>query len=303
MMTDQTRGSAINLLFWQWRNVLLFTIGGAFAVVLHDVVGLGWSLPTTPLTIVGAAIGIFVSFRTNSAYDRWWEGRKLWGRLINTSRHFATQAIMYIESDDEEADREASERIVRRHIAYVHALRLGLRKQDHFADPDFVTYMGDELDAMRGQSNINHALLHLQTRDMRDASRREALDEFRLQAMDLSVAKLLDIQGGCERIKGTPLPRGYAFIAETLIRYYSFLLPFVLVADLGWLTIPANILVCLSFALISEAGRVLEDPFNMFWNALPLAALSRKIEVNLLHALGEEDTPDMLQPDDKGILM
>ncbi len=303
MMTDQTRGSAINLLFWQWRNVLLFTVGGLIAVLLYDVLGLGWTLPTTPLTIVGAAIGIFVSFRTNSAYDRWWEGRKLWGRLINTSRHFATQAIMYIESEDTDADREVSERIVRRHIAYVHALRLGLRKQDHFADPDFVAHMGDELDEMRGQSNINHALLHLQTRDMRDSVRRGALDEFRLQAMDLSVAKLLDIQGGCERIKGTPLPRGYAFIAETLIRYFGFLLPFVLVKELGWLTIPANVLVCLSFALISEAGRVLEDPFNMFWNALPLAALSRKIEVNLLHALGEEDVPDMLQPDDKGILM
>ncbi len=303
MMTNQTRGSAINLLFWQWRNVLLFTAGGLVAVLLHDVFEMGWKLPTTPLTIVGAAIGIFVSFRTNSAYDRWWEGRKLWGRLINTSRHFSTQALMYIQSDDEDADRTLAERMVRRHIAYVHALRLGLRQQDPFNDPDFVEYMGDELESMRGQSNINHALLHLQTRDMRKAADRDALNELRFQSLDASVAKLLDIQGGCERIKGTPLPRGYAFIAETLIRYYGFLLPFAFVESLGWLTIPANIMVCISFALISEAGRVLEDPFNMFWNALPLAALSRKIEVNLLHALGESDVPDMLQPDDKGILM
>ncbi len=303
MMTEQTKGSALNLLFWQWRNVLLFTIGGLLAYILHHEFGLAWKLPTTPVTIVGAALGIFVSFRTNSSYDRWWEGRKLWGRLINTSRHFATQLIHYYDSDETAVDRELADAMVRRHIAYVHALRLGLRKQDHFEDDDFVFYAGKDLEAMRGQSNINHALLHLQTRDFVGAAKRGALTEYRLQQLDESVARLLDIQGGCERIKGTPLPRGYGFIAEILIRCYGFILPFIFVEEIGWLTIPINILVCLSFALISEAGRVLEDPFNMFWNALPLSALSRKIEVNLLHALGEEDTPDMIQPDENGILM
>ena len=297
MMTYEKRGSVLGLVRWQARNVALFALGGIVAVLLHDVAGLGWTLPAVPLTVVGAALGIFVSFRTNSAYDRWWEGRKLWGRLINSSRHFATQVLHYV------SDREAAGRMVLRHVAYVHALRLGLRAQDPFQDEDFIRYAGPDLEAMRGQSNLNHALLDRQTRDLVACSEAGALDAFRLQRIDDTIAKLLDIQGGCERIKGTPIPRGYGFIAETLVRYYSVLLPFAFVADLGWVTVPINVLVCLSFALISEAGRVLEDPFTLFWNGLPLMNLSRKIEVNLLHAMGEEDVPPMTQPDKNGILM
>ncbi|MCA9619570.1 MAG: hypothetical protein KC731_11110, partial [Myxococcales bacterium] len=108
---------------------------------------------------------------------------------------------------------------------------------------------------------------------------------------------------GCERIKKTPLPRGYAFIAERLIMAFSFLFPLATVAELGWFVIPVSVLVCLAFTLISEAGRVLEDPFSTFWNGLPLMALSRTIEVNLRQRLGETDLPPIPGPDKHGILM
>jgi putative membrane protein len=81
------------------------------------------------------------------------------------------------------------------------------------------------------------------------------------------------------------------------------LLPFALVKDLAWVTVPMNVLVCMSFALISEAGRVLEDPFTMFWNGLPLSALSTTIEINLRQRLGERDVPALPKPNEQGILM
>ena len=130
-----------------------------------------------------------------------------------------------------------------------------------------------------------------------------ALSDLRLQSFDRVLGNLHDAQGGCERIKNTPFPRGYGFIAERLVLAFGCLLPFALVRDLGWLTVPMNLLVCSSFSLIGEAGRVLEDPFTMFWNGLPLSALSKTIEINLRQRLGEVDVPALPQPDERGILM
>jgi putative membrane protein len=99
------------------------------------------------------------------------------------------------------------------------------------------------------------------------------------------------------------MPRGYGYFAELLIQMFGVLLPLGLVQDLVWLTIPITVLVCLAFTLISEVGRVLEDPFTTFWPALPLSALSKTIEINLRERLGEEDLPPMPKPDERGILM
>ena len=293
-------GSTLRLLQWQWRNVVIMTMGAVLAFVLIKVVGLHWmELPVLPLQVVGAALGIFVSFRTNSAYGRWWEGRQLWGKLINVSRMWASQAIHYVGP----ADPELAKRLVHRHVAYVHALRVLLRLEDPFADADFVRTVPDDLDGLQGQSNLTHALLHKQLEEITALQAAGKLDPLRLQSMDGSLMTMLDVQGGCERIKKTPFPRGYAFIAERLIMAYALLLPYALVHDLGWVAIPANVLVCLSFGLISEAGRVLEDPFNMFYNGLPLTNMSLTIERNIRERLGETDLVEITKPDARGILM
>ena len=89
--------STFRLLRWQARNIAIF-MGLSIAVVVGEELSgkLAGVLPQTPITVLGAAIGIYASFRTNSAYDRWWEGRKLWGQLVNTSRHFTQQALAYV---------------------------------------------------------------------------------------------------------------------------------------------------------------------------------------------------------------
>jgi putative membrane protein len=99
------------------------------------------------------------------------------------------------------------------------------------------------------------------------------------------------------------MPRGYGFIAERLIWAYGLLFPFALVEDVGWLVVPINVLVCLSFTLISEAGRVLEDPFTLFWNGLPLQNLSLTIERNLGERLGDAELVEIPGVDGHGILM
>lgn len=299
-MMVSNRGSVLRLLLWQWRAVVLFLLGGLGAVALWRLPEHHWlMLPMAPLAVVGAALGIFVSFRTNSAYDRWWEGRKLWGRMINVSRHFATQVINYLPDDAVVVRR----RIVHRHVAYVHALRCLLRGQDPLEDADFVRTVPDDPERYRGQSNVTHALLHRQSAELVELDDAGRLSELRMQLLDRSLEEMLAVQGGCERIKNTPMPRGYGFIADRLIMTYGFLFPLALVNELGWLVVPINVLVCLSFTLISEAGRVLENPFSLFWNGLPLYSMSMTIERNLGERLGDEDLVEIPGVDARGILM
>lgn len=302
MMTNSMKSNPLALLKWQKNNSLFFLGCGLLAWVLIEPLGLSWlQLPVLPLSVVGAALGIFVSFRANQSYDRWWEGRKLWGRLINTSRHFSHQCLRYLRPED----RALAERMVRRHMAYVHTLRCLLRSQDPFADEDFKRVVGEEEGALRGSNNLTQALLDLQLRDVTALADGGRLDERRLESFDRTLMDLLNIQGGCERIQGTPLPRGYGFIAELLIQAFAVLLPFSMVHDLGLMAIPMNVLVALSFALMSEAGRVIEDPWSLYYNGLPLHALSIKIERNLRERLGEapETMPAPILPQPPGVLM
>jgi len=300
MMTESFKSNPVGLLRWQQRSLTFYLGAGAIAWFLISPLGLSFlELPVTPISIVGAAIGIFASFRANQAYDRWWEGRKLWGRMINSSRHWCDQALHYLRPED----REATEILVRRHITYVHALRCLLRKQEPYKDSEFQRHLREDDQDLEGSTNLTHALLERQMRDVVALSNAGDLEGHRLERLDSTLMDFLNIQGGCERIKGTPLPRGYGFIAELLITLFAVLLPFSLVHEMGIMAIPMNALVCLSFALISEAGRVLEDPFSDFFNGLPLSALSIKIERNLLERLGDEELPPSVQESPPGILM
>lgn len=309
------KGSIFGLISWQWKSVVLFVVASTAVVLLEHFAADQVEeifLPVTPVAVVGGAIGIFVSFRTNSAYDRWWEGRKLWGRLINSSRHFCTQVLTYLPKPEDGARQsppvpsDLQRELVRRHIAYVHALRVLLRSQELGADEDFRAFLSaKEAERVAAESNPTHALLQTQMQLLVDENQAGRLTELRLQSLDETIRALLDIQGGCERIKKTPFPRGYGFIAERLIQAYGVLLPLGLVGNINndWVAIPLTVLVCLSFALISEVGRVLEDPFTLFWPALPLAALSKTIEINLRQRLGDADLPAMPKPNARGVLM
>ncbi len=294
-------GSVLRLLAWQWRHVVLYAVAAVVGWLSIDRWGLHWlEIPTLPMTVVGAALGIFVSFRTNAGYDRWWEGRKLWGQLVNTSRMFTSQVLLYVGDARPEAARE----LVHRHVAYVHLLRLVLRGEDPWKDASLMRALPDPVESLKDQSSPTHALLDLQLRRIDALTRDGVITRYAEQSLDGSIATLLDVQGGCERIKKTPLPRAYGFIAERLVALYGILLPFSLVHELGALAMPVSVLVCLAFILISEVGRVLEDPFTLFFNGLPLGALSHTIEHNLRQRLGEtgDELPEIPRPI-RGILM
>jgi putative membrane protein len=288
--------STFRLLRWQARNIAIF-MGLSIAVVVAEELSgkLAGVLPQTPITVLGAAIGIYCSFRTNSAYDRWWEGRRLWGQLVNTSRHFTQEALAYVGDGP-------ARTFVLRQILYAHALRCELRGEDLAADLD-VARVNKELANSEDMSlPLCTRLLRRQLRDLTGLADADKLDARRLQSMDQTLAVLLDVQGGCERIRNTPFPPSYGRITELLIRTYAVLLPLAIINDLEWWSIPVSIVVCLAFKLISEVGGVLEEPFTHAWDALPLHALSRTIERNLRDALGDSQPPPA-EPDRRGVLL
>jgi len=299
----QTRDvlTTYRLLRWQLENIAIFTSLSIAVVVAEKLTGkVAGLLPDSPVTVLGSAIGIYVSFRTNSAYDRWWEGRKLWGQLVNSSRHFCAQVVTYVGGP---AQRSQLRQLVLHHVLYVHALRCELRGDSVQGDPD-VTRVAEESECASDPStpSLTTNLLRGQLQDLCAICDAGLLDERRLQRMDATLSMLLDVQGGCERIRNTPLPPSYGRIAELLIRGYAVLLPLAVLDDLGWLAIPVSIVVCLAFKLISEVGRVLEDPFTRAWDALPLHAMSRTIERNLRDAIGDEQPPPA-EPDRRGVLL
>ncbi|HTV02479.1 MAG TPA: bestrophin family ion channel, partial [Luteitalea sp.] len=235
------------------------------------------SLPSLPLGMMGAALSVFLAFRNNSAYDRWWEACTLWGALVNDSRSWARQAVSFIdEGHPPRADGESRETVSRRliewQIAFVHALRCHLRNQNAFPE------MGDLIDAdavrwLRTQSNVPLGLLAMMGRELGALRQRGAISDYRFVKMDESLTRLCAIQGGCERIKNTPLPRQYEFFPRVFVATYCILLPFGLVEGLGLLTPLASTLASFIFLALESIGREIEAPFELTVHDTPLTQL------------------------------
>jgi ion channel-forming bestrophin family protein len=305
MIVGTARGSIVGLLAWQWRKLVLYVACASTIAFLRNYLEWAWlEIHPAPLTIVGGAIAIFVGFRTNSAYDRWWEGRRLWGQLVNSSRMLTTQVLAYLPASEPGAPTEPQRRLITRHLVWVHVLRCRLRDQDPWADPRIRDLLSeDERAQLADQSSPNHALIDRSLVELERMASAGEISELRLQSLDRTYATLLDVQGGCERIKKTPMPRGYGFIADRLIMIYGIVFPLALADDLALWVVPLDVLVCMAFLLISEVGRVLEDPFTMFYNGLPLTQLSAMIEANVRERMGDRSAPPVPIPDARGILM
>ncbi len=262
------------------------------------------AVPDLTITLLGAALGILLGFRTNSAYDRWWEARKLWGRLVNSSRSLARQAITFSGVSETSVPRDANplaKELVYWQIAYVHALRCALRRQEPWAD---ITPFLDSawLTRIKISANVPLSILQHMAHFAADAARRGVITEWQLQRIDSTFSELSDIQGGCERIKNTPLPRQYDTYPELIVKAYCFLLPLVLVDRLKYFTPVITLLIAAAFLALNRIGKNLEDPFENTVYDTPMTSLSRIIEINLRQMIGETEVPPAISPVN-GVLM
>lgn len=253
-----------------------------------------------PFTIIGLALSIFLGFRNGAAYDRYWEGRRLWGDLLITSRILARQASSLVATDPARAGEDPfplRRRMTYKTIAFAHALRHRLRGTD--GRQDLAPLLGDE-DLRDALASVNPpaALLRSLGADLRHCLETGLVAPPLAVNLDESLNALDRILGGCERIRSTPIPFSYSLLLHRTAHMYCFLLPFGIVDTVGMATPLVAGLVSYTFFGLDTLGDEIEEPFGTQPNDLPLTAISRTIEIDLREALGEKDLPEPVAPKD-----
>ena len=206
-----------------WMRTLAVTaMSIAVTFAYREVPALHYSITTTPFVLIGLPLGIFLGFRNNTAYDRFWEGRKLWGSLVNTARSLTRQIVTLIEPQPE-ADEKAPEAIraheaamVHMLIAYVHALRHHLRESDPFSTLERVL-PEQEVARFRGEPNVPIAHPPANRRSDRRGPAQAWIHPLHVPSSSGRSTALTDIQGGCERIKSTPIPYSYTVLMHRIV--------------------------------------------------------------------------------------
>jgi putative membrane protein len=256
-----------------------------------------WKVTLTPVpfTLIGLALAIFLGFRNGAAYDRFWEARKLWGELLHRARTLARQQAWVSAPATGGGEERAI--VLRRTIAFAHALRCQLRARD--ARAEAAAWLLPEERA--GLAAARSAAGYLLQQNATDFARwlREGRVAAPLAAeLDRSLAALGAVQAGCERIASTPIPFAYTLLLHRTAYLYCLLLPFGLVDLIGVMTPVVVAIVSYTFFGLDALGDEIEQPFGLRAHHLPLDALCRIVEIDLLEAAGERVLPEPLQPVD-----
>jgi putative membrane protein len=242
------------------------------------------SLTPVPFSLIGLALAIFLGFRNNAAYERFWEARKLWGDLVHRSRTLARQVQTLLYSADASGRDDSSVVFIRRTIAFAHALRHQLRGSDP-AD-DMARWLSpEEATGFKASRLGADYLLRRNSRDLGVWLRSGHLPAPIAAQIDTSLSVLASVQSGCERILTTPIPYAYTLLLHRTAYLYCFLLPFGLVDLIGFMTPFVVAIVAYTF-------------FGIRPHHLPLEAICRTVEINLLETAGEQRLPDDMQPTD-----
>lgn len=242
-----------------------------------------------PFTLIGLALSIFLSFRNNACYERWWEARKHWGGLIVEARSLARTLNALLPGPGEDALRRTA---LRRVAGFTHGLHARLRGADEAAAVAPWLPAGEEAATL---CPTDAALAGLSA-DLAEAMRRGALSDVLFGVLEAKIAGLSAIQAACERIRTTPLPFAYTLLLYRTAWLYCLFLPVGLSGSLGWATPAAVALVAYTFFGLDALGDELEEPFGTDPNDLPLDAMLRTVEAIVLDALGEP-VPEPLSPE------
>jgi putative membrane protein len=252
-----------------------------------------------PFTIIGLALSLFLGFRNNTAYARYWEGRMLWGELRIACRTLSRQVHGLVGpgrgSGAELAD--LRRRMVWRAIAFAHALRHRLRGTDPDAELRPLLATAEFQDAMRS-ANPSGMILQAMGAELGDWLRAGHVGEPLAARLDETLTAFERVLAGCDRIRSTPIPFSYTLLLHRTAYLYCFLLPFGLVDTVGLATPIMVGLVSYTFFGLDALGDEIEEPFGSQPNDLSLTALCRGIEIELREALGEADLPPPLLPRD-----
>lgn len=249
------------------------------------------SLPIAVPAILGTVISLLLGFRSNQAYDRWWEARHIWGAIVNDSRTFARQTISFTSNlYEDEAIIAFRQRMINRQIAWNYCLGQFLRKGNCRRALEKRVSARD----MEYISNMDHvpaALLDLNARDLKMALDKGWINSYQHVEIDRTLSRLCDSMGKCERIKNTVFPVTYSLYIHFALLFFIALLPFGVIEYFGIVEVPLVVAIAASFLLIEKMAIHLQDPFENKPTDTPMTAIAKSIEKNLKQMMAEE-VPD-----------
>lgn len=256
-------------------------------------------VPLNPsvFALLGISLAIFHGFCNGAAYDRFWEGRKLWGTLVWLSRNVTRQVLTLPNVNFGQ-----KQQFVRLVIAFAHCLRQQLRGEDNSAT--LARIFPDE----ERQAFINKpfTVLHL-TQEMgkklADWKAQQYIDGWQWQAIDTSVGEIARIQAGCERINNTPIPFAYFVLLHRTVYLYCFMLPFGLGNTIGWVTPFMVAFVGYTFMALNQIVEEISEPFGLEENDLPLGMMCDTIETQLALLSEQQFAKDTRLPLPKHVVL
>ena len=321
--------SALRIIQFSWKYLLYYIILGTAVYIVHDVYEFKQiAIPFLPLATIGTAVAFYLGFKNNSSYDRLWEGRKIWGALVNSSRTFGTWIVNWTGDGEVEGEelQQIKKEIIYRHIGYINVLKTQLRKnsvwENHHYHNISSTITGETIEEMYQKNvkmitenflteaekkvmpeQVNKAtyLLVQQSKALTELKSKNLLTEFEHSDLEKMIQSFYDQQGAAERIKTFPFPRQYGFFSAVFVNIFVTLLPFGLIGTMSangmsWLAIPMSVLISWIFITMEEVGDSSENPFENGINDVPLNAICRPIEIDLKQMLGETEIPEKIKP-------
>lgn len=319
---------------WSRKYILLFFIIDAIPVGIFYIYHIEWLLiPWQPISVIGIAVSFYLGFKNNSSYDRLWEGRKIWGGIVNSSRTITVMIRDFITNENvkdlisAEELKKTHKAMVYRHIAWIKALTYQLREKrewehhkkksheklrknaginsddDHFIK--LKKYLSPtEYDYILQKGNKASHILSLQSKSMLDLKKKGLIENFRhIKLMDL-VEELYGLQGKSERIKNFPFPRQYASVNQFFVWIFILLVPFGMLTIFHQLphtysvffVIPFSVLISWVFIMMELVGEYSENPFEGLFNDVPITTIATDIEIDILQMIEEKDLPNKVEP-------
>ncbi|RYD71350.1 MAG: hypothetical protein EOP53_23825 [Sphingobacteriales bacterium] len=277
----------VKYIFGKIRNeIIMVTVYAVLIAIAYNTFHITRiSIPIAVPTILGTVISLLLAFKSNQAYDRWWEARTLWGAIVNDSRSLTRQLLTYVDTHYEGDDQKVfCERMAKRQIAWCFTLSRHLRGEDVMHGLD-KWLCPEDIAHIKNYNNVPLALLELQGIDLRNAFKLGWINEYQQVEMDATLTRFSNEMGGCERIKNTIFPATYSVYIHFALILFIMLLPFGLIEFFGIIEVPVVIAIACSFFLIEKMAIHLQDPFENKPTDTPTTTISTTVERDIMQML------------------
>ncbi len=273
------------------RGVLMIGLLATIICVVMFHYGFVPRMNSGIFSLLGIVLSILLVFRTNTAYDRWWEGRKQWGSLVNNTRTLASMVQISLPAGDRESRFFIARDIANFGIALKEHLRKGVKLEE------LVHLSETEKEELKHKQHIpNHIGLWIYQR-IHTIYRSGVVTDADLINIRPHYFALIDVMGACERIKKTPIPFSYSVYIKIFISLYGLILPFGLYEDFGFYTIPLTMFIFFAMLGIELMAQEIEEPFGLDCNDLPTGDIASTIKKNVFETLEQQHVKEPLAPE------